>query len=93
MKEVIGKARQAQPLLPSKFIVNKAELNEDKWIANEFNNFFIDIGLELAKEIPRPARSFESNVQISNSKMPTRPISVNELKNDFFSIKTNKWWN
>ena len=30
MKEVIGKARQAQPLLPSKFIVNKAELNEDK---------------------------------------------------------------
>ena len=30
MKEVIGKARQAQPLLPSKFIVNKTELNEGK---------------------------------------------------------------
>ena len=29
-------------------------------IANKFNNFFIDIGPELSKEIPRPAKSFES---------------------------------
>ena len=91
MKEVIGNARKRQLLLPSKIIVNNIEINEDKRsITNEFDNFFIDIGPELAKEIPRPARSFESYVPKSNSTMPTGPISVNELKNASFSIKTNK---
>ena len=91
MKEVIGKPLKTRPLLPSKIIVNNIEINEDKRIANEFNNFFISIGPELAKKIPRPARSFESYVTKSNSTMPIGPISVNELKNTFFSIKTNKY--
>ena len=30
MKEVIGKARKTQPILPNKIIVNKTEINEDK---------------------------------------------------------------
>ena len=67
MKEVISKARKTQPLLTSKTIVNSTEINKDKRIANEFNNFFIDIGPELAKEIPRTARSFKSYVPKSNS--------------------------
>ena len=90
MKEVISKARKTQPLLTSKTIVNSTEINKDKRIANEFNNFFIDIGPELAKEIPRTARSFKSYVPKSNSTMLTGPISVNKLKNAFFSTKTNK---
>ena len=86
----IGKAGKTQPLLPSKIIINNIEIIDNKRIANEFNNLFIDIGPELAIEIPRPARSFESYVPKSNSTMPTGPISVNELKHAFFSIKTNK---
>ena len=89
MNEVIVKARKTQPLLPRKIIVNNLEINEEKRIANKFN-FFIYIGPELAKEIPEPTRSFESYVLKSNMIMPTGPISVNELKNAFFSVKTNK---
>ena len=62
MKEVIGKARKTQPLFPCKIIVNKIKINEEKRIANELNNFFIDTGPELAKKIPRPVKSFESYV-------------------------------
>ena len=58
MKEVIGKARKTQPLLPRKVIISNMKINEQKQIVNEFINIFIDIGPELAKEIPRPARSF-----------------------------------
>ena len=90
MKMVIDKARNTQPLLQSKIIVNNTQINKDKQIANEVNNSFIDIGPELPKEISRPARSFESYVPKSNSTKPTGLISVNELKNAFFSIKTNK---
>ena len=46
-------------------------------MANKFNNFFIDIGPELAKEIP-PARSFESSIPKHNTIMPTGP---NKLMN------------
>ena len=84
------KAWKMQPLLPCKVIVHNIEINEEKRIANEFNDFSIDIGAELAKEITRPGKSFESYVPKSNTTMSTGPISVNELKNAFFSIKTNK---
>ena len=89
MKEVIGKTRKIQLLLPSKIIVDIIEVNEDKQPAKEFNNFFIDIAPELAKEIPRHARSFKSYVPKSNSTMPTGPISVNEIKNIGKSIITS----
>ena len=89
MKEVSGKAQKTQPLFPSKIIVDNIEIHEDKQTPNEFNNFFIGIGPELAKKIRIPARSFESYVPKSNSTIPTEPISVNELKNAFFSIKAN----
>ena len=44
MKEVIGKARKTQSLLLRKIIVNNIEIDKEKQIANEFNNFFIDVG-------------------------------------------------
>ena len=91
MKVLISKAQKIQPLLPSQIIVNNIEINENKRIANKFNNFFINSGPELAKEIPGPSRYFESYVSKSNSTMSTGPISANELKNVFLSIKTKKY--
>ena len=86
MNQVIGKAPKPQPLFSCKIIANKI----GKWIAKKINNSFIDIGPELAKEIPRPARSFESYLPKFNTTMPIGTISVNELKKVFFSNKTNK---
>ena len=51
----------------------------------------MDIGLELAKQIPQPIRSYEGYIPKSNTIIPTGLISVNELKNPFFSITTNKY--
>ena len=49
MKKVIGKTLKMQPFLPHKIIVNNIKLNEDKRIANEFNDFFLDIGPQQQK--------------------------------------------
>ena len=117
MKEVIGKAWKTQPC---KIIVNNLKINEEKQIANKFDNSFIGIGPEpakqileptrsfesyiprsntivttgvgpeLAKEIPEAVRSFESYIPRSSTIMSTGTIIVNELKNAFFSMKTNK---
>ena len=59
-------------------------------MAKEFDNFFIDIGSKLIKEIAIPARSFKSYEPESITTLLIEPISVNELKNTFFSKKTNK---
>ena len=83
MKEVIGKARKTRLLLPHKNIVINIKIVEEKRRANRFDNFFIDVGSELAKEIPGPARSCESYMPKSNTTMLTGPISVNYLQNVF----------
>ena len=82
MKEIIGKARKTQPLLPRKVILSKIEINEEKRIANKFINFFIDIGPELAKEILALAKSFEIYVPKSTTAMSTGPISVNRFSQE-----------
>ena len=84
MKEVIGKAWKTQPLLSCKIIVNNIKINEEKRIANKLNNFLIDNDPELAKEIPRSAKPFESHVPNFNTTIPNGPVCFNELKNAFF---------
>ena len=90
MKEVNGKAQKMRSILRSKITVSIKEMNEEKGIGNELNNLVIDIDPKLAREIPEPARPFESYMSKSNTIMSSRSISVNELKDTFFSLKTNK---
>ena len=87
MKEVIGKSKLIHSTLPRKFVINKNVIFEDKHIANAFNNFFINIGSKLADDIPTTTRSFESYVQNTNETIKEEPITINELKDTFFSSK------
>ena len=45
MKELIGKVIIKKSLLPFKILTDKTEILGETNIANEFNNFFTDIGL------------------------------------------------
>ena len=59
-------------------------------MANEFNKFFTDIGPELAEKIPAASRRFESLLNKIDTTMPADPIAINEPKEAFFPLKTNK---
>ena len=50
MKELVGKIQIKKSSLHFKIVIDKTEILEKKNIANEFNNFFSDIGLKLAKK-------------------------------------------
>ena len=52
MKELVDKAKINKFSLPSKIVTDKTEILREKNTANEFNNFFTNIGLKLAKKIP-----------------------------------------
>ena len=91
MKEIIGKAKYSKKSnFPQKLkIGNKIKTGENE-IANEFNKYFADIGPSLAKNIPKPSIPFESFLKRVNTTMPSQSLSANELKDAFFSLKTNK---
>ena len=91
MKEIIGTAKQSKKSnFPQKLkIGNKIKTGEDE-IANEFNKYFADIGSCLAKNIPDPSMPFKSFLRRVNTTLPSQSLSITELKNAFFSLKTNK---
>ena len=67
-----------------------AKFSGENEIANEFNKYFADIGPSLAKDIPKPSILFESFLKRVNTTLPSQSLSLNELKDAFFSLKTNK---
>ena len=84
MKELIGKAKINVSSLPPKIVTDKIEILGETNTANEFNNFFTDIGLKHAKKIPEPSLPFESYMKNVSSEMENKLLSINELRDAFF---------
>ena len=74
MKELTGKVKIKISSLPFKIVTGKTEILGETSIANEFNNFFTDIGLKLAKKIPESSQSFESYMKEVNSEMEKKNL-------------------
>ena len=58
-------------------------------IADEFNKFFTNIGTDLANNIPNASKRFDFYITKVNTSMESQPLSINELKNAFFSLNIN----
>ena len=89
MKELIGKARNTESSLPIKLVIEK-EVTKIKDIAEGFNSFFTNVGRNLAKKVPNSSNSFTNFLNQTHSIMKKNSLSINELKETFFSLKTNK---
>ena len=90
MKEILGKCTTKSSTLPTKITVNKTDIFDAAKITDEFNKFFTNIGTDLANKIPHASKSFDSYITKANTSMESQPLSVNELKDAFFSLKINK---
>ena len=66
MKEVIGKKKCNNETLPKHLIVDKIEINDVKSIAEKFNEFFVDIGSNLANKISQCELTFKSYLPTVN---------------------------
>ena len=85
MRELIGISKLTHSTLQCKIAISINDIFEEKRIANSFNNFFINIGPNLADDIPAATRSFENYVQETNETIKDELIFINELKDTFFS--------
>ena len=90
MKELIGKIKPKSSNLPRRITVNEVDIFDKRKNANEFNTFFTNIGSKLASKILNTSATFESYINKPDSIMKTKQLSMNELKDAFFSLKINK---
>ena len=79
MKELVRKIKLKSSNLPRRITVNKVD-----------NAFFLNIGSKLASKIPNASTAFETHINKPDSIMKTKRLSMNELKDVFFSLKINK---
>ena len=90
MKESLGKCTTKSSTLPTKITVNKTDIFDAAKIADEFNKFFTNIRTDLANKIPNASKPFDSYITKANISMKSQLLSINELKDAFFSLKINK---
>ena len=90
LKDIIGKWKIKLTNLPLKLTVNKVDVYNNPEIADASNDFFTNIGQKLASKIPKSCKTFETYINKVNVIMDSKPLSIKELKNPFFSLKINK---
>ena len=87
MKKLIGKACNTKPSLPIKLVIEKTEVTEIKDISEEFNNFFTNVGPNLAKKVPNSSNSFTSFLNQTHSIMEKKLTINKRVKGGFLLIK------
>ena len=90
MKDIIGKSETKSANIPCKLTINKVNVYNKPEIVNTFNDPFTNIGQGLASQIPKSSKTFETYINKVNVIMDSKPLSINELKDAFFSLKINK---
>ena len=73
-----------------KHAINKVDVYNKHEIADGFNDFVTNIGQKPASQIPKSFKTFETYINKVNVVMDSKLLSINELKDVFFTLKINK---
>ena len=90
IKEIIGKTKLISNNLPRRLIVNETEISDQKDIAKHFNEYFINVGPNLASNIPDTGQDFKSYLTENTLIQEESILTDEEFEKAFFSLKTNK---
>ena len=85
--KIIGKSKINSTNLPTKLTINVWNKSER---ACAFNDFVTNICQKLLIQIPKPSKISESYIDKINVKVGSKTLSINELKDVFFSLIINK---
>ena len=90
IKERIGKKKYGHENFPRKLVINKKDITNTDFFAENLNKYFSDIGPKLAKNIEVSSIDFRSYFKEHETVQSECDLTVNELKEAFFSLKINK---
>ena len=90
MKEITGKIKDKSNNLPKMIKTDKGVIYDDKEIAEEFNEFFTNVGQRLAANIPDVATTFEDYLTESENQIEHNELSFEEFETAYKSLQRNK---
>ena len=90
MKEIIGKNKLHSNNSPQRLTINGEDIYNEQEIASNFNDFFVNVGPNLAKSITKSKNSFTSYIKSKPSYLEHTKLTMKVLDLAFFVLKTNK---
>ena len=91
IKEAIGKNSSRRQNFPNKINLGSKFITSTDSIDENFNKYFAEIGPYLANKISTPLANFDTHLNIKcNIFQPENSLKINDLKDVFYSLKTNK---
>jgi hypothetical protein len=90
MKEIIGKSKTKGNNLPKRLFVDGNETFEKYKIASKINEYFVNVGPDLASKVSKSQQNFDKYLQNCNSIMKEFVLTVEEITEALNSLKINK---
>ena len=90
LKDVIGKTKINENRLPKKIALENKEITDQKTIAEEFNEFYVNIGPNLTSKIPRNNNDYKSYLPDMTTLFDEQDLTEQELKEAAASLKPSK---
>ena len=91
IKETIRKNSSLRQKFPNKINLGSKFITSTDSITKNINKYFAEIGPNLANKISTPLANFDTYLNNKcNIFQPENALSINELKDDFYLLKTNK---
>ena len=90
IRDLIGKNKNKKNNLPQKLIIEGKLIYQKEVIIEKLNNFFLDVGPNLAAKIPNGQKKFDSYLATTNLIMEEPILTKIELHTAFNNLKKNK---
>ncbi|XP_065662632.1 uncharacterized protein LOC136085269 [Hydra vulgaris] len=90
INQIIGKKRCSNNNLPQKLIIDGEMISNQETIVEKLNDYFLEVGPNLADKIPKNTTNFKSYIKLTNISMKEVSLNITEVRNAFNSLKNNK---
>ena len=90
IKEIIGCKKMKNSSFPKRILIDGLETFDQKVIAEKFNEYFVNVGPNLASKIPQTTGNYKDYLQEGFPILEEYPLSDKELEEAFKSLKLHK---
>ena len=90
IREIISNTKNKRKDLTEKLVINNTTVVEKEEIAENLSKYFTNIGPDLTSKIPNEQAGFEKYLASCITVLNDAPLTNEEVRNVFYSLKTNK---
>ncbi|XP_065674200.1 uncharacterized protein LOC136091145 [Hydra vulgaris] len=90
INQIIGKKRCSNNKLPQKLIIDGEMISNKETIVEKLNDYFLEVGPNLASKIPKNTTNFKSYIKPTNISMKEVSLNITEVRNAYNRLKNNK---